>query len=115
MKTYVVNVYKEMYDVYIGRARERTPLYPVTAGLDGYFGNPFDLKNRRDDEERKKVLEQYREYFEFRLQEDPEFKEKILSLRGKRLGCFCAPKLCHGDVIAEYLNGLPKGNDEEEE
>ena len=35
MKTRVVNIKEEKYDVYIGRAGR---------GQDGYFGNPFVLK-----------------------------------------------------------------------
>ena len=25
-------------------------------------------------------------------------------LAGKRLGCYCAPKPCHGDVLVELVN-----------
>ncbi|MGD9564460.1 MAG: DUF4326 domain-containing protein [Pyrinomonadaceae bacterium] len=25
-------------------------------------------------------------------------------LRGKVLGCWCSPKVCHGDVLARLLN-----------
>ena len=34
MQTVVVNIYKEQFDVYIGRAGR---------GQDGYFGNPFRI------------------------------------------------------------------------
>jgi len=27
-------------------------------------------------------------------------------LKGKRLGCFCKPKLCHGDVLVELINDM---------
>lgn len=91
-KTMVVNVYKEPYDVYIGRAGK---------GKDGYFGNPFPLSFG---EERGSTLEKYREYFVKRLETDLEFKEKVLTLHGKTLGCFCKPNACHGDIIADYLN-----------
>lgn len=35
-----------------------------------------------------------------------QFREKIQYLvkTGDRLGCFCKPNACHGDVIAEYVN-----------
>lgn len=37
----------------------------------------------------------------------------LAELDGKRLGCVCKPKECHGDVIAEYVawavNQLDKG------
>ncbi|OFW99483.1 MAG: hypothetical protein A3E78_07830 [Alphaproteobacteria bacterium RIFCSPHIGHO2_12_FULL_63_12] len=28
----------------------------------------------------------------------------VSALRGKRLGCYCAPLPCHGDVLAELLD-----------
>ena len=34
---------------------------------------------------------------------NPEFKQSVLKLRGKKLGCWCAPKACHGDVIVAYI------------
>lgn len=111
--TKVVNLYKEKYDVYIGRRnRFVDPNYGTgngpsdKPGLDGYFGNPFSLKPKASQAEREECLRLYTEYFRQRLVEDPEFKQKIDELKGKTLGCFCKPKLCHGDVIAEYLNGL---------
>ena len=67
---------------------------------DGYFGNPFSVER---DGGREKVIELYREYFLNRLKIDPEFARRTKELKGKRLGCFCNPKACHGDVIAEYL------------
>jgi hypothetical protein len=35
--------------------------------------------------------------------EDRQFFTRVLDLYGKRLGCFCKPKPCHGDVIVEWL------------
>lgn len=87
----VVNLRKEKYDVYIGRA---------SRDKEGYFGNPFPLTN---ESKRESVLAKYRIWFYRRLENDDEFKEKILALKGKVLGCFCKPKACHGDVIVEYL------------
>jgi len=87
----VVNIYKDKFDVYIGRKGK---------GHDGYFGNPFRLKHEG---ERAEILELYRKYFYNRLDTDPEFKSRILGLKDKVLGCFCKPKLCHGDVIVEWL------------
>lgn len=29
-------------------------------------------------------------------------------LRGKTLGCWCAPRRCHGDVLARLANALPQ-------
>ncbi|HSY75242.1 MAG TPA: DUF4326 domain-containing protein [Bacteroidia bacterium] len=95
MKTRVVNIKSgASYDVYIGRAGQ---------GRDGYFGNPFRLKAG---EPRGATLEKYKAYFHERLFTDPEFKRRVLELKGNTLGCFCVPAPCHGHIIAEYLNNL---------
>jgi hypothetical protein len=88
----VVNLFKEPYDVYIGRAGK---------GQNGYFGNPFSLKKGED---RGATIERYKEYFYNRIETDSEFKSRILELKNKTLGCFCKPNACHGDVIKEYLD-----------
>jgi len=85
MKTKVVNLYREPYDVYIGRG--------------SIFGNPFVIGN---DGTRLEVIKKYRAWFSERLKDD-RFHSEVLSLAGKRLGCFCKPKECHGDIIVEYL------------
>ena len=36
-------------------------------------------------------------------------KNKVYELQGKRLGCFCKPELCHGDILANYLNSWDDG------
>lgn len=103
--TTVVNLYKEPYDVYIGRAGK---------GKDGYFGNPYNLNHvaqafpdLKGDEIREKSIELFRDYFITRIQSDPIFKLRVeTELKDKRLGCFCKPKKCHGDIYAEYLNSL---------
>lgn len=92
MKTTVVNIRTHKYDVYIGREGH---------GQDGCFGNPFSVAR---DGGRERVIVLYREYLLKRLRVDQEFARRIEGLRGKRLGCFCKPKACHGDVIVEYLN-----------
>jgi hypothetical protein len=30
--------------------------------------------------------------------------DAIVELNDKLLGCYCAPKPCHGDIIAAYVN-----------
>lgn len=92
--TFVVNLRRAAYDVYIGRAGQ---------GKDGFFGNPFPMKTEAD---RAQVMAQYLEYFARRLQTDTHFRTRVLELRGKTLGRFCKPAACHGDVIAFYLNNL---------
>lgn len=82
----------------------RTNAYDVAIDRSSPFGNPFHLKHEG---ERGTVLQQYREYFYKRVEHDPEFRQRVLALRGKRLGCWCAPKLCHGMIIVEWLEAQP--------
>lgn len=91
MRTTVVNIRTQEHDVYVGREGH---------GQDGYWGNPFSAMR---DGGRERAIALYREYFLKRLRVDPEFAVRVETLRGKRLGCFCKPKACHGDVIVEYL------------
>src|SRR5688572_6394374 len=85
--TEVINIYHNRpYDVYVGREGK---------GEDGYFGNPTYK------------FETYGEYFHARLKTDAEFAARVQALKGKKLGCFCAPKQCHAMIIVEYLEGKP--------
>jgi uncharacterized phage-like protein YoqJ len=95
METRLVNINKtKKFDTYIGRAGR---------GYDGYFGNPFRLEDFGGD--RESCLTAYKKYFYARLAKDLDFRKHIQQLRGKTLGCFCWPDLCHGEVIVEHLDG----------
>lgn len=83
MNPFVVHCKKDKYDVYVGRPSE--------------WGNPFPLTKEED---REKVLEQYTNW----LYTQDELLKKIPSLKGKILGCWCAPRMCHADVLAELAN-----------
>ena len=87
--TTVVNLRRQAYDVYIGRPGR---------GQKGPWGNPFLLK---DESRRAAVLERYRQWLEQQIAQGRISKASLAALHGKRLGCFCKPKLCHGDVLAQ--------------
>ena len=78
----VINLYKEKYDVYIGRAR----------GPRGKWGNPF-YEGTRDEN-----IAKYEHY----LLDSPKLMADLPELFNKRLGCFCKPKACHGDILKRY-------------
>lgn len=69
----------------------------------GYFGNPFFAMENTTGKEREGVIAAYRHDFNTKMKRDPEFKRRILGLKGKTLGCQCTPRACHGDVIVSYL------------
>lgn len=85
--TKVVHCQKESYDVYIGRP--------------SIFGNPF---KESDGITRAEAVEKYRNWVLYD-DEAETVREKLPSLQGKILGCWCKPKLCHGDVIVEIVDG----------
>jgi len=88
--TTVVNIKNGSYfDVFIGR------------GTVMGYGNPYKVG---PDGTREQVIEKYKVYFYKRLETNPEFKTAVLKLKGKVLGCYCKPLLCHGDIIVEYLD-----------
>lgn len=90
--TTIVNKYKETSDVYIGRGSK--------------WGNPFVIG---EDGDREEVIQLYK-YHIWREMTAPvtchKFKEDLLSLRGKRLGCFCKPQACHGYVLVDAINWM---------
>lgn len=97
MPTTVVNIRTgAFYDVYIGRAARGK-----SQGSNGYFGNPYRLA---PGVQRGTTLDRFRTYFYDRLSADGEFKARVMALKDKKLGCFCKPHACHGDIIAEYLD-----------
>lgn len=101
-RTEVVNLKKEPHDIYIGRTKDKF-----------HFGNPYTYKEQSLGSilvgSRDECITRFRDWI-FGVadqQVEPERREWVLSnietLRGKRLGCFCKPNSCHGDVYLEYL------------
>lgn len=101
-ETKIVNFRYEKCDFKITRTKDnRVPDPPEP----GWAGNPFPVGTYG----REKCIEMYREYFYKRINNDEVFREAILSLQGKKLGCFCKPYLaCHGDIIKEWLDAQEK-------
>ena len=87
--TRVVNLRKESFDVLISRPSK--------------WGNPFIIGK---DGTRGEVIEKYKQW----VLEKPELLSQLKELRGKRLGCYCKPSPCHGDILVELIekNGKPK-------
>lgn len=92
MSCTVVNIKNSKYDVYIGRP--------------SLFGNPYSSKkNTLAKYKTKSKAESIRKYEEYLLNNESLLK-LLPTLINKRLGCFCAPKKCHGDIIAKLVNNL---------
>jgi hypothetical protein len=97
MATIVVNIRLEGYDYFIGRTSH------------GYhYGNPFHIGR---DGNRREVIDKFKRW----LDGDPEFAhiepdrrlwvlENMHAMKDSRIGCFCKPKDCHGDIYVEKLD-----------
>jgi len=84
-ETTVVHCKVSAYDVYIGRP--------------SIWGNPFTIGR---DGDREEVVEKYRQW----VLQQPQLMARLPELQGKRLGCWCTPQLCHGEVLAELADAL---------
>lgn len=75
-------------------------------GRGSYWGNPYSMHEAG--ESREEVIRKYQYDFEYSkfINIDPS---RVHELAGKRLGCFCKPAPCHGDVLADFLNRYDDG------
>ena len=76
---FVVHCKRAAHDVYVGRPSK--------------WGNPLVIGR---DGTRDNVIARYEAW----LLEQPELVAALPQLTGKTLGCWCAPRACHGDVCS---------------
>ena len=104
MKVKIINLKDKLpYDFYLGRKNK-------TYGVDASpLANPYTVKRESD---RENALAQYKDWLIGRIL-DPmsdqyELLDEITEFLRKNyevtLGCFCAPKRCHCEVVANNLN-----------
>ena len=90
MFTIAVNRYKESFDIDIGRGSR--------------WGNPYS----HEPKSRARYIVSSRneaiELYSFWILGQPKLIGDLGELKGKRLGCFCIPKACHGEVLAELAD-----------
>jgi hypothetical protein len=75
-------------------------------GRGSYWGNPHSMYENGDT--REEVIRK----FEYDFDRDMfinKKKSEVYKLAGKRLGCFCKPSSCHGDILANFLNSQDDG------
>ena len=84
---------------------KHTPTYEYI-GRGSYWGNPYSM--HEEGETREEVIRKYKYDFDYEKFLNID-KQEVYKLAGKRLGCFCKPEACHGDVLADYLNAWDDG------
>lgn len=99
--TRVINIKKEPEY----QSQKSTPSYEYI-GRGSYWGNPYSMYEEGED--REEVIRKYRYDFEYEKFPNKE-KSEVYKLAGKRLGCFCKPQACHGDILADFLNSWDDG------
>jgi hypothetical protein len=104
--TELVNIAKETSG---GSIQQRVEQWSVKSDRHVYigrgspWGNPFshlpDTAAEWLVSTREEAIEKYRQYILSR----PDLLERLKELKGKRLGCWCKPKSCHGEILLELL------------
>lgn len=96
MGTTVVNVRNEPCDIYIGRGNWR--------GHSGRWGNPFTHVPSKYAttvcKDRNEAVARYANWLHEEIKNDRITPHDLAPLAGKKLGCWCAPELCHGHLLA---------------
>jgi hypothetical protein len=100
----VVHIKKEPYDVYIGRGYGSKWGNPFTHIADKKTAAQYIVASREED------VQKYREWI---LEGEGKWLlDHLHELEGKTLGCWCAPKLCHGNALIEIINERKQNNNE---
>lgn len=81
---------REPHDVYIGRPSK--------------WGNPFSHQRGTLAQYRVATRDKAVDAYERYICNQPALLADLHELRGKVLGCWCAPKRCHGDVLLRLAN-----------
>ena len=98
-RTTVVNITQgKPYHIYIGRKTGRLK--------ESEWANPFERKGQTR-EERRDSLYRYEMYIRAR----PHLVSKLKTLKGKKLGCWCPPDLCHGHILVSLIEAMERGED----
>jgi len=103
---------KQLLRTVIVNMRRHKP--DVVCDRSSIFGNPFD--HQKLGITRDECCDKFEEYFYNKLK-NSEFRAKVDTLKGKRLGCWCKcdppcndPKCkshrCHLETIVNYLNRI---------
>jgi len=89
----VVNISKDFCDVYIGRR-----MFGIPASK---WANPFIIGR---DGTRAEVIQKHETW----IRTQPQLMAALHELDNRILGCYCAPKPCHGNTLIKLLEEQKK-------
>ena len=88
-------------NVYVGRSgivfinKERFPKQ------SSKFANIYKVGKNGTREE---VINKYKTYITNKLENDILLQKELINMKGKNLGCWCHPELCHANVLIELID-----------
>ena len=83
-------------NIYVGRPNQYDP--------EAKWGNPHKLDELNDElNDRQRVVKLYKQY----ILENKELLSNVHILKGKILGCWCSPSLCHAQILHELAGNYP--------
>jgi len=95
----VVHCMKSPYEIYVGRGKDpNTDERSVWGNIYSHRKSSFE--NVVYVETAEEAVARYRTDLWERIRSGELSLERIASLAGRTLGCWCAPACCHGDVLA---------------
>jgi hypothetical protein len=81
----------------------KCPPWTIPCDRSSPYGNPYRF-GKRYARTRKQAIAMFRDW----VYAQPELLERIRTeLRGEDLGCWCAPKKCHADILFRIANEPP--------
>jgi hypothetical protein len=90
----------------INKHHGNVPADAIYIGRGSKWGNPFShmtgTKATYLVSSREEAISRYRDW----VTRKPELMAALHELRGRTLVCFCKPKGCHGDVLADLADAL---------
>lgn len=95
--TVVANMHQDTDRALLAWARKTDRFVRIDRNSD--WGNPFELPA---DGDRDTVCDSYEIFFPRKF----SLHNRLDELRGKVLGCWCYPQRCHGDYLAQKLEGM---------
>ena len=84
----------------LNKRRDPIPPGAVYIGRGSKWGNPFKLTTEAD---RPRVIARYREHLAEQVRAGTVTMDELRELKDRPLVCFCKPKPCHGDVLAQAV------------
>jgi len=98
---------KDNNNVYIGRCGVLVIDNVRFPKENSIWANPYKIDDSNGIT-RNNVIEKYRTYIIQKIENNDILKQKLLQMKGKTLGCWCKPLVCHGDVLVELINKYSK-------